>query len=143
MKRSPLKINPVKVAAFKQRGRGNLKRTAKPKPQLPGQRGWTRRVFALYGDRCVACGDRAVHAHHAVGRAVILAARHLTEDERRHLAYAPENGAPVCLFCHHAHETAAKRIPYHRLPAGVIVWAREHGFATRIADERVYPRGGW
>ncbi len=152
MKRSALKrtaaltSDPAKRAAFIERGRGGMKRKplgrGVPTPMLPGARGWTRRVFALHGTRCVVCGRRATQAHHAVPRHVILAARHLTPQERADLAYDARNGVPVDEVCHAAHELASRRIPFDRLPPQVVAWAIEHGFRGRIMDRRAYPREG-
>ena len=143
-----LTSDPVKRAAFIERGRGGLTRTRKPlgraapTPLLPGERGWTQRVFALYGRRCVVCGRKAVHAHHAVGKAVILAAWRLSVPEREALAYDERAGVPCCFDCHMNHEAASRRIPFDRLPPAVVAWAIEHGFRGRIMDRRVYPREG-
>ena len=174
-RRTPLKADPAKTAAFVQRGRGKLEAAASllkcancaallsrrvddgcpvcshPIPAPPakqrvrrrssGWKGWKMRVFALYGDRCIACGKRATQAHHVVGRAVIMAAAHLTPEERAALEYDEAQGVPVCTACHMDHEAAAKRIPFLALPPGVIEWAIFNGFRTRIMDKRVYPRG--
>jgi hypothetical protein len=156
VKRSGLKADPAKTAAFVKRGRGKLKRTSLPRTvalnnppprrsELPGARGWTQRVFTLYGRVCVVCGDRATEAHHVVPRHVVLSARHLSLAEREALAYDARNGAPVCGLgtrhsCHANHEAASHRIPFDRLPAGAVEWAIEHGFRSRVMDRRVYPR---
>lgn len=156
LKRSALTADPAKTKAFVQRGRGSLKRGSLPRSvalrnppprrsELPGARGWTQRVFTLYGRACVVCGDRATEAHHVVPRQVILATQHLTRVERELLAYDARNGAPVCGFgspngCHANHEAAARRIPFDRLPEGAVEWAVEHGFRSRVMDRRVYPR---
>jgi hypothetical protein len=121
-------------------------RTTNPPPRreakrLPGARGWTQRVFALHGRRCIVCRAKAVQAHHVVPRGVILRAAHLTPDVRETLAYDARNGVPVCVHCHERHELAAARIPFDRLPDSVVEWARFHGFAGRVMDRRVYPRG--
>lgn len=150
MKRSALKSDPAKTAAFVARGRGKLKRrdwrATNPTPRredkrLPGARGWTQRVFALYGRKCVVCGRRAVQGHHAVERSVILSARHLTQQERELLAYDARQGVPVCVRCHERHTLAVARIPFECLPPPVVEWALEHGFRSRIMDRRIYPRG--
>ncbi len=151
MKRSPLKrtsalkADPAKTKAFVERGRGGLARTrntisrAAPTPPLPGARGWTRRVFALYGDRCVICGKKAVHAHHAVAKQVVLAEWHLTPQQRAALAYDERQGVPCCFFHHMAHEGGSERIPFGKLPPQVVAWAIEHGFRSRVMDRRIYP----
>lgn len=102
----------------------------------PGARGWTQRVLALYGRRCVVCGARAVQGHHAVPRQTIVA----REGEGTPLEYDARNGVPVCLACHAAHEGASRRIGYWRLPEGVVEWAREHGFEWVLDREQVYPK---
>lgn len=150
MKRTtPLKADPAKTRAFVQRGRSKLKRgdwrATNPPPRradkrLPGARGWTQRVFAIYGRQCIVCGARAVHGHHAVARQTILSARHLSPEERALLAYDARQGVPICERCHSRHELAVARIPFERLPAPVVAWALEHGFRSRIMDKRVYPR---
>ena len=157
MKRGALKRSGLKPGAKSlERGstfasRGSLKRTSLPRSvalhnppprrsELPGARGWTQRVFTLYGRACVVCGAKAGQAHHVTGKAVILAARHLSAAEREALAFDARNGAPVCVQCHMDHESAAKRIPFDRLPAGAVEWAIEHGFRGRVMDRRVYPR---
>lgn len=99
--------------------------------EAPGARGWTQRVFTLYGGRCAVCGDRAVQAHHVVPKRTILAR---ADPE---LAYDARNGCPVCLRCHERHETATRRIPRAKLPLGCIMWAEAFGFDWYI--ERIYP----
>jgi hypothetical protein len=160
VKRSELRSDPDKVQAWRDRSREraverarNAQREAKallagrrvPKNRredrwLPGATGWTQRVFALYGRRCIVCGARAVQGHHVVPRQAILTARHLSEDERRQLAYDARQGVPVCARCHERHETAAERIPFDRLPGTVVEWAVEHGFRQRVFDRRIYTR---
>lgn len=149
LKRSPLKADPATIAAFVQRGRGQLRRVdfaaTNPPPRkttLPGARGWTQRVFALYGNRCVACGKRAAHGHHTVALRTILDAHRLTVDVRAALAFDARNGCPVCAQCHMDHEAAANRIPFDKLPPGAVQWAIEHGFRSRVMDRRVYPLTG-
>lgn len=145
---TPLKADPEATRVFVQRGRGKLNRrdwrARNPPPRktsLPGARGWTQRVFTLYGNRCVVCGERAVQGHHAVERSVILSARHLTQTEREALAYDARNGVPVCLRDHERHTNAVARIPFACLPPAVVEWALAHGFRGRIMDRRIYPRG--
>jgi len=158
MKRgAPLKRSALKPGAKSlERGstfasRGSLKRSGMPRTaalaspparrrELPGERGWTQRVFELHGDRCVVCGRKAVHAHHVTGKDVILRATHLSVPEREALAFDERQGCPVCFQCHMDHEAAAHRIPFDRLPAGAVEWALEHGFRSRVMDRRVYPR---
>lgn len=111
-------------------------------PGSSAWKGWKMRVFALYGIHCIACGRRATQGHHVVGRAVIMAAAHLTIEQRVALEYDAAQGVPVCTQCHMDHEAAAKRIPFEALPPGVVEWAIFHGFEGRILDERVYPRRG-
>jgi hypothetical protein len=158
MKRGALKRSALKPGAKSlERGstfasRGNLQRVSLPRTvalhnppprrsELPGARGWTQRVFTLYGRACVVCGGPATEAHHVVPRQVILAARHLTQADRELLAYdARVCGRGTSRACHANHEAAAHRIPFDRLPAGAVEWAVEHGFRGRVMDRRVYPR---
>ncbi len=152
MKRSRLKPGAKSIARGSTfASRGSLKRASLPctvalhnppprRSELPGARGWTQRVFTLHGRVCVVCGAKAVQAHHVTGKAVILAARHLSAADREVLAYDARNGCPVCVQCHMDHEAAAHRIPFDRLPAGAVEWALEHGFRGRVMDRRVYPR---
>lgn len=123
--------------------RGGWRATNPPRRReerrLPGARGWTQRVLALYGRQCIVCGDRAVHGHHVIARQTILTARHLSAEERVLLAYDARQGVPICERCHSRHELAVARIPFERLPPGVVAWVIEHGFRSRIMDRRVYP----
>ena len=99
----------------------------------PGARGWTQRVFALYGRQCVVCGGKASQAHHAVPRQTIVA----RGGDSFEIAYDPRNGVPVCFDCHQAHENASRRIPLSLLPPGVVAWADENGFRWYL--DRTYP----
>jgi hypothetical protein len=82
-------------------------------------------VHALDGGRCVACGKRwsvtapslfGWQAHHVV-RAVVL--------RRRGVRPARIRDATYCVLvchqpCHERHESAARRIPFERLPQRVV-----------------------
>lgn len=144
-----LRSDPAKQRAWQQRSREKAlaaqvkKRNPPPRREdrrFPGARGWTRRVFTLYGYRCVVCGDPAKHGHHAVPRQKIIRADHLSDEERTELAYDARNGVPVCEGCHDLHERAHRRIPRACLPAGVVEWAIDYGFLSVI--ERTYPVKG-
>lgn len=144
MKRSPISRGAKSLArgsTFATRATG-LRTPRKPSKRLPGAKGWTGRVFALYGDRCVVCGGKATEAHHATPKHIVLAAMHLPRDVRVTLATDARQGVPICAFHHAQHEVAAERIPFEALPPGVIEWATFHGFRGRIMDRRVYPRSG-
>jgi hypothetical protein len=115
----------------------NPKRRKEAK-RYPGAIGWTQRVLALYGRLCVVCGDPAVQGHHAVPRQRIIRDSRKSDEERSFLAYDARQGVPVCKRCHERHETATERIPRSTLPAGVVEWAREHGY-SHVLKPPVYP----
>jgi cytochrome c553 len=148
---APLRSSPVTARAWRDRSRERAierareaaakreqRRRRREARDFPGATGWTGRVFCLYGRSCVVCGEEAVQGHHAVPRQRILADTRKTRDERRELAYDARNGVPICGRCHERHEIGAERIPRKRLPAGVIEWARERGFA-HVLKAPVYP----
>jgi cytochrome c1 len=128
--------------------KGPVERTNPPKRygregKIPGSRGWTQRVFTLYGRECLACPpeDRrpAVQGHHVVPLQRILKADHLTADEIDALAYDARNGMPVCFECHGDHESYARRISRDQLSPEHFEWADEHGFGLVVRDRRMYP----
>lgn len=111
----------------------------------PCARGWTQRVFALYGRYCLACPKgkltRAVQAHHLVPRQRIANDFRKTQEERDALEYDARNGFPICQRCHELHEFPgpdAKRIPFSRIPALAVEWAIEHGY-DYVLKPPVYP----
>lgn len=118
---------PPKRGSWK---RANPRHRGRPggRERAPGANGWTQRVFALYGHRCVVCGGEATQGHHAVPRQRIVTDTRKSRDERAVLEYDARNGVPVCWGCHEAHENASSRIPRRLLPVGVVAWAREHGY---------------
>lgn len=154
MKRSTLKrskrltVDPSKVADWQQRSRTPLRvdpakrqnwRAANPqfrRSRVPGLRGFTQRVFTLYGNRCVVCGGRAVQAHHAIALRTLFAR---SEADGKALGADARNGVPVCALDHARHENASRRIRRSELPLGVIAWAEEHDFGWFI--DRTYPGG--
>jgi hypothetical protein len=164
-RRKPLRADPEKVGEFHERARQKAQsgafgrkplrarnglerkllprnpRRRKASRRLPGATGWTARVFALYGRRCVVCGKRATQAHHTVPRRVILDDTRKPKAEREQLAYDARNGCPVCADDHSAHENASRRIPRRCIPEGAIAWAKEFGYGHRVNDRRVYPVG--
>lgn len=110
----------------------------------PMSRGWTQRVFALYGRHCLACPKgtltRAVQAHHVVPRQRIQADARKTKEERDALEYDARNGFPICLRCHELHEypgVSGRRIRLSRIPELAREWAREHGY-DYIFDSDIY-----
>jgi len=165
----PLRANPEKVRAFQDRARDKAREKAygrdgersrslraksevvvenfgAPKPRrrrdrLPGARTFKRRVFGLYGSKCVVCGKRADQAHHGIPVNVILDDVRKPPDVRRAIANDARHGVPVCTPDHHAHEGASRRIRRWELPQGVIDWATEHGYEYRI--EALYPVEAW
>lgn len=107
----------------------------------PNATGWTQRVFALYGRRCLVCNlRRASQAHHVVPAQRIRKADHLDQEERDALEFDARNGLPICEPCHQGHELASARIPYSRLKSQHLAWAMAWGFASTIKDARIYPR---
>lgn len=103
--------------------------------EWPGERGWTQRVFSLYGRACVVCrGAAAAQAHHAVPKRTIIARGGAIDL----LVFDARNGVPVCHRCHEAHENGSRRIPYVCLPGGVVAWAHENGWAWYL--DRIYPK---
>jgi hypothetical protein len=162
MKRGRPKVNPDRVREWQRRSRDRaiareqdrederraeeIRRVmdANPKPRRarskadrrPGARGFTQRVFCLYGRRCVRCKRAAVQAHHAVPRRTIEARG---DDFAEEFAYDARNGVPLCVGCHWDHEYGARdehRLPRACLPLGVIEWAVEQGFGWYI--DRTY-----
>jgi hypothetical protein len=163
-----LRRDTEKSRAFQQRGRAPLSKgetftgreanrivqggppSATPKKprrkrrreSLPGRKGWTKRVFTLYGRWCLACPpknqERAVQAHHVIPLSTILDASHLSEKERAERAYDARNGMPVCKRCHERHETATKRIPLGKLLPQHLEWADDNGFTYYIERGRIY-----
>lgn len=147
-----LQADPVKVRAWQDRSRTSLRRTpgfttSNPQrggfratnPQfrrgrVPGLRGFTQRVFTLYGRRCVVCRGRAVQAHHCVPLRTLFAR---SEAEGQALGADARNGVPVCAVCHERHENASRRIRRGELPAGVVEWALANGFGWYL--DRTYP----
>jgi hypothetical protein len=123
-------------------------RNANPPPRAsrnPMARGWTARVFTLYGRYCLACPKgkltRAVQAHHLVPRQRIDTDMRKTREERDALEYDARNGFPICQRCHELHEFPgpdAKRIPFSRIPAAAVEWARDHGY-DHVLQPPVYP----
>lgn len=147
MKRSkPLRSNPTRLRDWRQRSREKqiekvleqLQTTNPRRRREPSLRGFTQRVFTLYGRKCVVCGERAVQAHHAIPKRTIRARG---GPEAGELVGDARNGVPVCTGCHERHEKAFRRIRRRELPAGVIEWAYEQGFGWLIDDPRVYPPG--
>lgn len=98
----------------------------------PMARGWTQRVFALYGRHCLACPKhvhtRAVQAHHLVPAQRIRNDARKTRAERAELEFDARNGFPICQRCHEQHETGTRRIPMSRIPALALEWAIDHGY---------------
>jgi hypothetical protein len=139
---------PTSVEADRARQRELERAIRPPKPirrarRNPLARGWTQRVFALYGRYCLRCSTkqkpvRAVQAHHAIPRQAIEDAPHLTPEERLALEYDARNGVPLCLRCHD--DSPSSRLRRSQLPRDVIEWAREHGFEGRL--DRIYGPGG-
>lgn len=111
----------------------------------PMARGWTQRVFALYGRHCLACPkhthSRAVQAHHIVPAQRIRNDFRKTREERDALEFDARNGFPICQRCHELHEFPgpdAKRIPFSRLPALAVEWAADHDYSY-VLRPPVYP----
>lgn len=110
----------------------------------PNAAGFTRRVFTLYGYRCLVCDKaKAVQAHHCVPRQRITKAPHLSQTQRDALEYDARNGLPICMSCHAAHEYPGvrkdARIPRAKLRPEHFEWAVQFGFATTINDRKLYP----
>jgi hypothetical protein len=104
--------------------------------RVPGLRGFTQRVFALYGDRCVVCHGKAVQAHHVVPLRTLFARG---EDYALEAGGDARNGAPICVACHESHENASRRIRRSELPVGVIRWAQQEDFGWYIDRPGIYP----
>jgi hypothetical protein len=100
---------------------------------IPGANGYTQRVFAIYGVRCMVCGAKAVHAHHVVPKRTIVA----RGEADFPLVYDARNGFPICPACHERHEKAFRRIWRHELAFAHVDWAESNGFGWVI--ERYYP----
>lgn len=136
------KANPPRPVDQAKVKKGNPPRRS---AKNPAARGWTQRVFALYGRYCLACPkgklSRAVQAHHLVPRQRIAKDFRKTREERDALEYDARNGFPICKTCHEHHEfpgADAKRIPRSRIPALALEWAAEHGYA-HVLEAPVYP----
>lgn len=151
-RRKPLRADPEKQRAWERRSRekqielargfltadpehGGFRATNPPvRFHEPALRGFTQRVFTLYGRKCVVCRRRAAQAHHVIPKRTLKARQEPAEtlgDAR--------NGVPVCVRCHERHEGATRRICRDELPLGVIAWAYANNFGWYIDDVRYYP----
>ncbi len=121
----------------------NPQRRGKQGKRNPYSRGWTQRVFTLYGRRCLVkdCGKKAVQAHHIVPRQMIAD----KFGEEHPLCYDQRNGFPICKRCHEQHELGVKRIRFRDLPELALEWAEDHGFGWYIEPRGpkppTYPKG--
>lgn len=120
MKRSELRADPEKVAAFVQRGMEKtqlkrsepLKRSGKGKHYPRTSQAGRAAVRARSGGMCIMCLWRGGHANR------IVHLHHLLE-KRNWPQYAQlplENQVGVCEGCHDEHERAHVRIPWLALP---------------------------
>jgi hypothetical protein len=99
-------------------------------------------------EACIACGAWGPRdAHHAVPAQElrrICRTLGLSDDEALAVVYAPAVGVALCSAgttnrCHERHTVAFGRVPGHRIPERVYVFAADLGPAALAALEREHP----
>lgn len=130
MKRSPLKADPQKVRAWRERQRSALTRRVPRKRREPISAYVRREAFARSNRKCIVCKRRVqLEIHH------VLPVRQwpeLTADVR--------NLVGICSACHANHEAAARRVRWDELPPCAITLAQMTSGAAVVYMERTYPR---
>lgn len=117
----PLRPDPEKVRAFLQRRR--------PRKARVSHAGARSEALRRSGGRCIVCGERAVHGHHA-----------LPVSKWPELTNVADGIIGLCERCHAQHHAAMRRVRWEELPECVIVLAQTTSGAAALYLERVYPR---
>jgi len=143
-RRSPLKSDPAKTAAFVQRGRGKLEATPLTATRRDSAR--PRRSGPRAKGRCFCgCGEQAVHRHHCLteqelrrvvfaGRSSRMALPAPDRDTLARLVSDPRNLVDAASTCHGSHHAASQRYSLAMLPDSVFE------FAAEVLGERAH---GW
>lgn len=134
MKRTPLKADPLKTAAFHRRGRGRLDRKPPTPPNRDGAQRWYAALRGIRG--CASCGGRiGLVLHHVVYRQHVRA--------RGGDEWDPRNALALCDPCHAAHHRRGRVLPVSLLPAAALIFASELlGEAAENYLARYYEAGG-
>lgn len=127
MKRSPLKADPEKVAAWSRKSRAPLKRS--PRKARVSHTRARGEAFRRSRGRCIVCRARAAHGHHV-----------LPVEKWPALTARAENIVALCDVCHARHHSAMRRVKWSELPQCSITLAQSTSGAAALYLERTYPR---